>query len=171
MKTTKKLLVALLILIAIPLIAAIFAPKEFTAGSEIIINRPKQEVFDYVKLVKNQENYGVWQLSDPGLKKTVEGIDGTVGFVYRWEGEKTGKGEQTITAIRENERIESELDFGFGEPAKSYLAVEDAANGQTKVSWGITGKSPYPFNLMSLFYDMNKDFDQGLRNLKEVLEQ
>lgn len=171
MRTLKKLVIALLILIAIPLIAAIFVSREFTAGSEIIINRPKQEVFDYVKHIGNQENYGVWQLSDPDLKKTVEGVDGTVGFVYRWEGEKTGKGMQTITAIQENERIESELDFGFGEPAKSYLTVEDAAAGQTKVSWGISGKSPYPFNLMGLFYDMNKDFDQGLQNLKKVLEQ
>lgn len=171
MKTLKKLIIALLIVIAIPLIAAIFVSKDFTAGSEIIINRPKQEVFDYVKLIENQENYGVWQLSDPDLKKTVEGIDGTVGFVYRWEGEKTGKGEQTITAIQENQRIESELDFGFGEPAKSHFIVEDAAPGQTKVTWNISGRSPYPFNLMSLFYNMNKDFDQGLQNLKKELEQ
>lgn len=78
MRTLKKLVIALLILIAIPLIAAIFVSREFTAGSEIIINRPKQEVFDYVKHIGNQENYGVWQLSDPDLKKTVEGVDGTV---------------------------------------------------------------------------------------------
>lgn len=171
MKTLKRILLALLILIAIPLIAALFVPKEFTAGSEITVNKPKQEVFDYIKYVKNQDNFGVWQLSDPGMKKSYEGTDGTPGFRYSWEGEKTGKGTQTILSVREGERVETELDFGFGDPAKSYFTVDEVAPGQTKVTWGISGKTDYPFNVMSLFYDMNKDFEKGLQNLKGVLEK
>jgi len=30
---------------------------------------------------------------------------------------------------------------------------------------------PYPFNIMGLFFDMNKDFKAGLSNLKEILEK
>lgn len=171
MKTLKKIVIALLIILAIPFVIALFAPKEFKAGSEIVINRPKEEVFNYIRLIQNQNNFGTWQLSDPSIKTTTEGVDGTVGFVYRWEGEKTGKGTQVITAIRENERMESELDFGFGDPAQSYFTVADAGPGQTRVTWGIEGKSPYPFNFMNLVMDMNKDFEEGLTNLKNILEK
>lgn len=171
MKTLKKIGIILLIIVALPLIAALFVPKDFRSEREIIIDKPRQEVFDYVRFVKNQDNYGVWQLSDPGMKKEFEGTDGTVGFKYSWDGEKTGKGSQTITHITTGEKVNTELDFGFGQPAQSYIITEEVSPGQTKVIWGISGKSPYPWNLISLFYDMGKDFEQGLQNLKEVLEQ
>src|SRR3546814_10189027 len=34
----------------------------------------------------------------------------------------------------------------------------------------VTGQTPYPFNLMNWLVDMDKDFDQGLATLKEILE-
>lgn len=110
------------ILIAIPLIVALFVPKEFAAQSEITIDKPKQEVFNYVKFMRNQDHFGVWQLSDPQMKKSEVGTDGQVGFKYSWDGEKVGKGSQTITRIVEGETIETSLDFGFGEPSKGYLS-------------------------------------------------
>ncbi|GAA4441962.1 SRPBCC family protein [Ravibacter arvi] len=171
MKTLKKILIVLVVLVAIPLIVALFVPKTFKTERSIVIDKPRQEVFDYLKYIKNQDHYGVWQLSDPGMKKNYEGTDGTVGFKYSWDSEKLGKGSQRITGIQEGERLDAELDFGFGEPAKSYFLTEAAGAEQTKVTWGISGQSPYPFNLMGLFYDMGKDFDQGLTNLKAQLEK
>jgi hypothetical protein len=171
MKTAKKILIVILVLLAIPLIAALFVDKSFKAERDIVIEKPKEQVFNYLKYIKNQDNFGVWQLSDPTLKKTYDGVDGTVGFSYSWDGEKLGKGSQTIKQINEGERIETELNFGFGEPARAYFLTEALSPNQTKVTWGITGNSPYPFNLMSLFYDMGNDFDQGLANLKGVLEK
>lgn len=170
MKILKRIIIVLLAIIAIPLIAALFVSKDFQSESEIVIDKPVDQVYDYVKYVKNQDNFGVWQLSDPEMTTTEEGKDGTVGFKYNWEGKKTGKGSQTITNLIDNERVETELDFNMGEPAKSYFALEAVGEGQTKIKWGVTGRSPYPWNLMSLFYDMSKDFDKGLLNLKDLLE-
>ncbi len=170
MKTLKKILIVLLILIAIPFIVALFVSKEFKVEKEIVIDKPESEVFDYVKYIRNQDNYGVWQLSDPEAKITEEGTDGTVGYTYSWDGKKVGKGTQTITHIVENEKLETELDFGFGNPSQSYILTEEVAPNQTKVVWGISGKAPYPWNLMNLFYDMGKDFEGGLQNLKKILE-
>lgn len=171
MKILKKIVIALLAIIAIPLIVALFVSKDFKSEREIVINKPQNEVFDYIKYVRNQDNYGVWQLSDPEAKIVEEGTDGTVGYKYSWDGKKVGKGSQTITNIIENEKLETALDFGFGEPAKSYIITEGIAPGQTKVTWGISGKTPYPWNLMGLFFDLGKDFEQGLQNLKAILEQ
>lgn len=171
MKILKRILIGLLVLVAIALIVAAIAPKEFNTEKQIIINKPKAEVFDYIKYVKNQDNYGVWQLMDPGMKKNYAGNDGTVGFKYTWDSKELGKGSQTITNVVEGEKIETELDFGFGKPAQSYIITKEDSPTQTTVTWGIKGKSPYPFNIMNLFYDMGEDFEKGLQNLKGVLEK
>lgn len=172
MKTLKKILIVLLIIIAIPLLLALFIPKEFNSEGEIVINKPKQEVFEYIKYVKNQDNFGVWQLSDPEMETSSEGTDGTVGFRYSWNSKKLGKGAQVITNIVDGERMESEMFFlDFNDDAnKSYLSVEEKSSNETLVKWGILGKTPYPWNLMSLLYSMDKDFDKGLQNLKDILE-
>lgn len=171
MKILKRILFGIVVLIALVLIVALFVPKNFNHEKEIIINKPQEEVFNYIKLIKNQDNYGIWQLSDPKMKKTYEGMDGTVGFIYNWDSKSMGKGSQKITKIEENKRIETELNFGFGDPANAYITTEAKKSNSTIVKWGIKGKTPYPFNIMSLFFDMSKDFEQGLKNLKRELEK
>ncbi len=171
MKILKGVLIGILALVVIILIVAAILPKTFSSERQIVINKPRSEVFEYIKYVKNQDNYGVWQLSEPDLKKTYEGTDGTVGFKYSWDGKKLGKGSQTISNIVEGERMETKLDFGFGDPATSHLITKDAGAGQTTVIWGLSGKSPYPLNIMSLFFDVGDDFEKGLANLKAVLEK
>ena len=172
MKTLKKILIVLLVVIAIPLIVAIFVPKQFANEGQVVINKPVNEVFNYIKYVKNQDNFGVWQLSDPNMKTTEEGEDGTVGFKYNWDSEKLGKGAQVITNIVPNERMESDMFFlEFDDrPNKAYISVEEQAPGQTLVKWGISGETPYPWNLMSLLHNMDNDFNKGLEKLKEILE-
>lgn len=172
MKILKKILFVILALIALVLIAALIAPKNYDSQAEIVINKPQQEVFDYVKYVKNQDNFGVWQLSDPEMKTTAEGTDGTVGFKYNWVSDKLGKGSQTITNIEEFNRMDSELDFGFGgDPAKGFFVLKEISPTQTSVTWGVSGESPYPWNLMNLFINMDGDFKKGLENLKNILEK
>ena len=171
MKILKKILLIILAFIALVLIVALFVPKEFKSQAEVTINKPKQEVFDYIKYVKNQDNFGTWQLSDPEMKTTSEGTDGTVGFKYSWISDKLGDGSQTITHIEEGERIDSELDFGFGDPAKGFIVLKEISPALTSVTWGISGKSPYPCNLMGLFMNMDSDFEKGLQNLKNELEK
>lgn len=172
MKTLKKILIVLLVIIAIPLIVALFVPKEFANEGQVVINKPIHEVFDYIKYVKNQDNFGVWQLSDPNMKTTEEGEDGTVGFKYSWESEKLGKGAQVITNIVEGERMESDMYFyDFDDtPSQAYFVLEEQSPNQTLVKWGISGETPYPWNLMSLLHNMDNDFNKGLEKLKEILE-
>ncbi|TDS58104.1 hypothetical protein C8P70_11316 [Myroides indicus] len=172
MKTLKKIILILLIVLAIPLIIALFVPNESTSEGQVIINKPKQEVFDYIKYVKNQDNFGVWQLSDTEMKTTSKGTDGTVGFKYSWDSKKLGKGAQVITKIVEGVRMESDMFFyDFDDtPSKAHFTVEEQSPDKTLVKWGVSWTTPYPWNLMSLFYNMDKDFEKGLEKLKEILE-
>lgn len=158
-------------LIALVLILAFLAPRNFEARSEILINKPQQEIYDYIKFLKNQENYGNWYRMDPAMKKTFTGIDGEEGFIYAWESDKIGKGKQKITKLLEGEKMETELYFeNFKDPAQSTIQLYPKSRDQTQVIWEVKGKSPFILNIMNWFVSMDDDFREGLENLKRELE-
>ena len=84
MKNLKKIFAVIAIIIAIPLVVALFVKKDYVVEREIIINKPKAEVFEYIKFLKNQDNYSKWNMMDPDMKKTYQGTYGTVGFISAW---------------------------------------------------------------------------------------
>lgn len=176
MKLVKTILTIILILIAIPLLIALFIQKEYAIEREIAINKPRLEVFNYVKHLKNQDNYSTWVRMDPNMKKDFRGTDGTVGFVYAWNGNKeAGQGEQEIKNIVEGQRVEVEIRFvrPFEGSAMAPLVTEPISENQTKVKWTFKGKNPYPLNFMNLFMNnlLGKDMETSLSRLKGVLEK
>ena len=179
MKLIKKILLGLAILIIIPLVIALFTKKNYSVEREIQIKKSKTEVFEYIKFLKNQDNFSKWALMDPQMEKTYKGVDGTVGFVSSWNSKNpdVGKGEQEIKSIIEGERIEYELRFiePFQSTEKAFLVTEVISEKETKVKWGFNGHMKYPMNLMMLFMDFEKmigdDFNTGLHNLKNILEK
>jgi uncharacterized protein YndB with AHSA1/START domain len=177
MKILKKILIVVVIIIAIPLIIALFVKKEYSIEREITINKPQKEVFNYVKYLKNQDYYSKWVMTDPEMKKDFRGTDGTEGFVYAWDSKNknAGKGEQEITKITEGERLDIEVRFEkpFEGIATTPITTEALSENQTKVKWGMNGKSKYPMNFMNLFMDnmLGKDLEISLTNLKGILEK
>jgi hypothetical protein len=175
MKILKKIFIGLLVLIVVLLVVALFLPKTYTVSVATTINKPKQEVFDYVKLIKNQEKYSVWVLEDPNTKPIYKGVDGTVGFVSAWNSEITGVGEQEITKIIDGERID--VDLRFKKPMesnqKAATILKEMGANQTQVISEFYGSDPYPFNLLS-FIGKNMITDaetKNLKNLKDILEK
>lgn len=178
MRFLKRVLAVLLVLICIVFIIALFVDDKFAVKREITINKNNKEVFDYIKLLKNQNNFSSWSKKDPKMKKTFKGTDGTVGFISAWESKnkEVGKGEQEITKIVDGKRIE--FDLRFKEPMKAenkaYMEIQSLSPTKTKVTWGFNGTMNYPMNFMLLFMDFDamvgKDFEEGLENLKDILE-
>ncbi len=168
-----------MILIAIPLITALFIKKEYKVDREIIIHKPKEVVYDYAKFLKNQDNYSVWMKIDPNVKKEYRGTDASVGFVSAWSSDNKdlGKGEQEILGIKDGERIDYELRFiePFESTEKAYMSFESLDSAKVKVKWGFNGKMDYPMNLMMLFMDfetmIGKDLQDGLYELKSIMEK
>jgi len=175
----RKILIVVVILIAIPFIVALFVDKDYAVQREIVIAKPKQEVFDYVKYLKNQDNYSKWATMDPNMKKSYTGTDGTVGFVSHWESdnEEVGTGEQEIKQITEGERIDFELRFikPFEATEPAFMTTESLSDNETKVTWGFSGHMAYPFNLMIPIMNFEEligtDLATGLANLKTELEK
>src|SRR3954470_15891240 len=138
-------------IIALLLIIAIFAKKGYNTRSEVIINASRQKVFDYLKQIKNQDNFNKWVMMDPNMKREFKGTDGNVGFIYAWNGNKeAGEGEQEIKAINEGENIEMEIRFvrPLAGIAHAKMTTESISDNQTKVTWTTAAPMKYPLNIM-----------------------
>jgi uncharacterized protein YndB with AHSA1/START domain len=179
----KKILIGaaliLVLFVAVVAAAVMFAPTDFAVQREIVINRPRAEVFEYAKNLKNQNDWGPWFKRDPAMKQEFTGTDATPGFTSKWTSQnpEVGSGEQEIKRIVPNERIDTELRFTepMNSTADAYLTTEDAGPDQTKVKWGFTGSMPRPFNLFPLIMDLDaavgKDYEEGLATMKQILEK
>lgn len=157
------------------LIIALFLKKEHYVNREIIINAPQQKVFDFLKLLKNQDKFNKWAKTDPDRKWEYKGIDGTVGFIIYWNGDKNaGEGEKEIMNIIEGKRIETQI--RFVRPMKTIANVtmetESLSDNQTKVNLINSGTLKYPMNLFIPMAEKKfpKDMDNSLVNLKNILE-
>lgn len=175
----KRILVLLILIVSVVLIAAYFMPKDYAVEREITINKPADSVFNYVRYLKNQNQFSVWATIDPKMKSTYKGTDGSVGAISAWESDvkDVGVGEQEITKITDGKRIDFALRFKepMNDTAVGFMSTEAVSANQTKVKWGINGIFPYPMNVMMPMMKMDemigKDLQKGLENLKNKMEQ
>jgi hypothetical protein len=165
-------------LVLLVFILSLIAPKTYDVFRTVEITRPKADVFNYLRSLKNMDEWSPWAKKDPNMEKKFTGTDGEVGSQSYWNGNKeVGEGEQEIKKITDGERIDSELRFlkPFKSTSDCYTKVEDIGDGNTKVTWGFAGKNKFPMTIISLFKSMDsmvgKDFEDGMANLKEVLEK
>jgi len=175
MKVLKIIGIGIIGIIALLLFIALFIPNDYTVSVSTTINKPRQVVFDYAKLVKNQEHYSIWVMQDPHVNMDYQGVDGTVGFKASWDSkdDNVGAGSQQITAVSED-RIDVDLHFERpmkGE-AKASTFLAPISENETKVTAEFYGNSSYPMNLMN-FVGAKFITDaetQNLANLKKILE-
>jgi Polyketide cyclase / dehydrase and lipid transport len=163
-------------IVALLLIIALFTKKGYNTYREIVINVPLQTAFDYLKQIKNQDNFNKWIMVDPDMKKEFKGTDGNVGFIYAWNGNKeAGEGEQEIKAITEGKNIEMEIRFvrPFAGIAHANMTTESLSGNQTKVSWTTASEMKYPLNIMLplIVKMLEKDMGTSLTTLKKILEK
>ncbi|MBK7215419.1 MAG: SRPBCC family protein [Bacteroidales bacterium] len=174
MSTALIIIAALVVLIIILNFAM---GKQMVIEHSININKPLAQVFAYLKITTNQDNFSVWNRTDPDRKKELKGTDGTVGFIYKWDSatnKNVGAGEQEIKLIEDGKRIEYELRFfrPMKNVAKSAFITESIDTNQTRVTWGFYSPSKFPMSLMSpiLKKMLGKDMITSLVELKKVLE-
>jgi len=163
-------------IITLILIIALFMKREHYVKCDIIINAPRQKVFDYIKLLKNQDEFNKHAMAGPDRKKEFKGTDGTVGYIYAWSGDKNaGVGEKEIKNIIEGKRIETEIRFvkPMRATASIIMDTESLSGDQTKVSWSNAGVLKYPLNILIPMMEKHvaKDMDSSLSTLKNILEK
>ncbi len=177
MKILKRIGIAVLILIALPFIIALFIPKSYTVSVSETINQPRQVVFDYVRILENQKDYSIWVMADPDLKPEITGIDGSVGAIQKWNStvDDVGEGEQEITALTPD-RMDIDLRFKrpFKAKAKAANLFKSITENQTMLTSEFYSNDPYPMNLPSYIFGrkmMKEAQTKNLQNIKRILEQ
>lgn len=170
------ILLVIVTLIVLLFIIALLSRKAYHVQRSLVINAPLQAVYDYIKQLKNQDHYNKWVMTDPTMKKEFTGTDGTVGFIYAWNGnKKAGEGAQEIKALIENKLIETEVRFvrPFPGVAKAIMTTESISNSQTKITWSNASQIKFPMNALIVMIEkmLAKDMDTSLGNLKTLLER
>ncbi len=175
MNTIIVILLSIAGVIVLLLIIALVLRKEHYVKREIVINSPKQKVFDFLRFIENQDKFNKWAKTDPDRKIETKGTDGTIGYIYSWSGNKqAGQGAKEIKDIIEGKRIETVIRFTkpMNVIASMIMETEALSDNQTKVNFINTGTLKYPLNIMIPMAERNfaKDLDGSLATLKKILE-
>lgn len=175
MKILKTILYIILAVVLVLVLLGFAGPKDYDVSRSKTIEAPPPVVFEYLKSLKKQNEWGPWSKQDSTMQVTYEGDDGTVGFTSSWDSDNVGKGKQTITSITGN-TVETELIFymPWGEnKSTGYMHAADIEAG-TEVTWGIRGENDFISRIFGVFMNMDKSvgpmFEEGLDSLKVLVE-
>ena len=176
MKIIKKLLLALVVLIALLLIGSLFIPGRYHVERSVVIDAPPEAVFSFVNQVKLWPSWIAWTTAkDPTLINTFSGPDSGVGAAMSWDGKKMGQGTFIFTAAEPKGGVKYDLSFDHGKYNSKGALTFTAEGKGTKVIWsddGDVGRNPIG-RYFSLMFDklMGPDFEEGLNNLKKKAEE
>ncbi|MCC6541126.1 MAG: SRPBCC family protein [Flavobacteriales bacterium] len=176
MRVLKTILFILIALVAIVCILGMIGPDTYRIERSVTINAPTDLVYDHVSSLGAMDKWSPWNAYDKGMKKSMEGSDGTVGAIYKWEGnDQVGKGEQRIDSLAPNSFVKTHLHFREPWESECDALIELAPEAEgTKVTWAMVGENGFMSKLMGKFMDMDamvgSDFEKGLALLKEQAE-
>ena len=174
MKALKYTLFILLILIIGIAIYVGVQPNNYEVTRSRTIQAPAAVIYDNVIDFKNWETWSSWIEEKPETKITYHDQTKGVGGSYSWEDDD-GVGNMKTTTADPFNTIDQELQFADYEPSKINWKFEPTPEGQTKVTWTMTGdKVPFMFKLFAVAgggFDkmIGPDFERGLEKLDSLM--
>lgn len=177
MKILKKILIAVLLLVAVVLVIGFFSPRNVTLERSITINASASSVYEEINGLTNFNKWSPWAKIDPeNTDYTYEGPETGVGSKMTWSSTNSdvGKGSQEIVEAVENERIKTEM-FFEDYPDANYASFMIVSEGESStVTWnfeGDMGSNPIG-KLMGRFMEsmLGPSYEEGLQNLKALVE-
>jgi len=176
MRTFKKILLWLVIIIAMLVVISYLLPGKYTLERSIVTKADRGVVYDLVSYLQNWDKWTEWtKAQDSTVVFSMEGEDGIVGAKRTWIGKVLGNGALVITDLKPTESMSYDLSFNEGE-MKSTGKIDLLQQGDSvKVNWTHSGELGYNpiYRYMGLFIDgmMAPDFEKGLARLKKVAEK
>ncbi len=155
-------------------IIGLFSPKQIRIDVERDIAADADLIFVQIADFENFVSWNPWSLKDPNIRNEFEGEKMSYGAIYRWKGNRqVGNGSMEITHIEANERVEMELRFGPGRPAKATFQLIKKENA-THVIWSLEsnlGSNPFTRVIGRMMGKViRKDFTIGLDLLANKLK-
>lgn len=178
MKFTKLLLFFLLAIIATTAILSFMLPTSQKLERSIVINAPADVIYNQIVKLEKFNKFSVWSQQDSSAIYTINGTDGTVGATISWKGspEISGEGKIEIIALEPNRKVVHQLHFLYPKKGKaeSVFNLAETNKAMTTVTWTFRMATPRPRNIFNLLYSLDKEkgkeFDEGLKTLKIMVE-
>ncbi|HUL08272.1 MAG TPA: SRPBCC family protein [Candidatus Acidoferrum sp.] len=175
-------IVAIVAVIIVALVAGLLAYAATKPGSLRVqrtasIKAAPEKIFT---LINDFRSWGIWspyEKKDPAMQRTLSGAASGQGAIYAWSGNgNVGQGRMEILESSPPSRIAIKLDFIKPFEGHNLAEFTFEPDGKvTRVTWAMTGPTPFIGKVMSVFLDMDamigRDFEAGLANLKAATEQ
>jgi hypothetical protein len=166
---------AVVIVIVLLLFIALFLPDGYFIEKSAIIKKPCDFVMDKVADFHYYAQWNPWQQKEANSEKNITGLPKRPGHKYSWKGKKIGAGSLTLRDI-DNKHVRFDLEFirPWKATARDNWVFEEWGNGETKVTWQDFGALPYPLGRLMgymLHKNLNRQFTEGLNNLKKLCER
>lgn len=177
MKTILKIIgVIVLLIIGYAVIAMLAFGKNYHYEKSMVINAPKEKVWQQISSMKAFNQWNPWMKLDKTMKITYAGNSGEVGDKYCWDSKNddAGAGCQEIKELVLNEKQKTEMIFvkPFEGQATSEIVLSSEGNA-TKVVWTMDTEQDPMMKIMRpmMDYQMGKSYEEGLNNLKALIEK
>ena len=175
MKTFKKIIIWILVIILVLVVIGFLLPKNYKVVRSVSIKSNPDLIYD---LTGNFNKWKVWVPWTKALDSTVRfemtGKEGEVGATWKWDGKIMGNGQMTATEFRKGELMAYDLEFQHGKyKSKGKITIEKTGDS-CKVTW--TDEGDLGYNPISRYFGlmmdkmMGPDFEKGLKKLKTVCE-
>jgi hypothetical protein len=167
--------VVALIVVGILVLAAT-KPDTFRIERSLTMRAAPERVISEVDDFHNWPHWSPYEKLDPSMQRTYSGAASGKGAVYTWAGTKeAGSGRMEITDVSPARQVSIHLDFTAPFAASNVATFSFEPTGDaTKVTWAMTGPSPFVSKIMQVFVSMDKlvgkDFEAGLASMKAVVE-
>jgi uncharacterized protein YndB with AHSA1/START domain len=173
----KKIAVVVVVIVVGILAFAATRPDSFRVVRSATIKAPPDKIYPLLADFHRWSAWSPWEKLDPAMKRTFSGAPSGKGAVYAWEGDsKVGAGRMEITDVSPPSNLAIKLDFL--KPIEGHdvtLFTLEPTGEVTKVTWDMSGQSPYMSKVMGVFVSMDslvgKDFETGLSNLRAAAEK
>lgn len=178
MKLGRLLLFFLLAVIITTAALSFMLPTSQKIERSIVINAPAAIIYNQLIKLENFNKFSVWSQQDSTAVYTLSGTDGTVGANSSWKGspEISGEGKIEITALEPNRKVIHKLQFSQPKKAnaESVFSLNETNKATTTVTWTFNMATPRPWNIFNLLFSLDKekgkDFEDGLKAMKTMIE-
>lgn len=152
-------------------------PHTFRIERSTRIEAPPEAIYGYMADFHRLPAWLPYEQKDPDMQRRYSGTPAGAGAVYDFAGDSSvGTGRMEIIELTPPTRVRMSLEMHKPMHARNLIEFGLRADGgATVVSWSMEGRNPFIARLLGIFIDMDrmigKDFEQGLANLKAVVEQ
>jgi hypothetical protein len=155
----KKILIALLAIVAIFVVVVAMQPAEYRVERSATIAAPTSIVFGQVNDFHKWDAWSPWAKLDPNAKMTFEGPESGTGAIAKWSGnDQVGEGQMTLAESKPDELVKIKVEFKKPFEGSTNMYGDHDFVGKA-FCLILNGKKM-----------MGEDIEKGLTNLKFMVE-